>query len=174
MVIAINVLLFVLESLCYSLFMKFAKNNGKLYRYIILFILCSTLVGFINSKNLIAYFVFILSAYLGIKYLVRVKTSLYDMLVLVIMLLLKVIVELPLFLILYNVINFNYYLVVFIGELAKLLLVFLCRNKMNIWYLKLKNIWDNDNFNIRYGFTILVYLFIILTITLKLITFFKR
>lgn len=166
MVIAINIILFVLEVLYYSLFMKYTKKEGKLYKYLILFTLCSLIVGMINSKNLLAYLFFILGSYVGLKYVVKTKTSLYDMLVLVVMLLLKVIVELPLFLILYNVIHINHYLVVFIVGLVKLLLVFMFKSMMNNWYNKMKEKWNNDNFNIRYGFTILIYLYVILTIAL--------
>lgn len=174
MVIAINIILFVLEVLYYSLFMKYTKKEGKLYRYLILFTLCSLIVGMINSKNLLAYLFFILGSYVGLKYVVKTKTSLYDMLIIVLMLLLKVIIEMPLFLIFYKYIHLGHVAVTFILQLVKLLMLVLLRTKLNDWYSKFKITWNNNDFNIRYGFTIIMYLYIIITITLKLIEILKR
>lgn len=162
----ITILLFILEILFYSLFIKFSKKEGKIWKYLLLFTIVSLIVGFINSKNLLAYFVFVLSTYLGLKYIVKVKVSLYDMLVILIMLLLKVIIELPLFIIFYNLIHCGHVVASFIFQIVKLMFVFICRKKLNNWYLKFKSLWDKNEFNIRYCFTIFMYFYILLTITL--------
>lgn len=170
----ITIMLFILEVLFYSLFIKFSKKEGKIWRYILLFTLVSILIGFINSKKLISYFVFVLCTYLGLKYIVRIKASLYDMLVIVVMLLLNVTIEFPIYLIFYKLFHLNLIIVTIMFELVKLFVVVIGKRCFNENYLEFKNVWDRNDFNVRYGFTIIIYLYVIITITLKIITFLKR
>lgn len=164
--IILNIIVLILEVLYYSLFMKFSRKDGKLCKYLLLFILGTIIVTLLNSKYMPTYLIFALSMYLGLKYVIGTKTSLYDLLIIIVMLLLNVVIELPIFLVFYKVIHLEHFVVTLLFELIKLLIVFLAKNKLNELYLKYKKKWDNNDFNIRYIFTIMVYLYVIVTIAL--------
>lgn len=174
MIIFGNIVVMILEVLYYSLFMKFAKKDGKLYRYIILFFISTLVVGFINSKNFSSYLAFILATYIGLKYIVKVKASMYDILIILLMLLLNITIELPFYLIFYKLIHFNHYVMVLLFELVKLLVVFIIKYKLRINYVKFKKIWDDNRFMLRYISTTIIYSYVIITIALKISKIFNR
>jgi len=162
----------ILEVLFYSLFMKYSKKEGKLIRYVFVFIISSILVALLRNY-FPAYLLFIFSSYIGLKYIVRIKPSLYDVLVIIVMLLLNVTIELPIYLIFFKLFHFNRDIVTIMFELVKLFVVMIGKKCFDENYLKFKNVWDHNDFNLRYGFTIMLYLYVIVTIALKIFTIFK-
>ena len=150
----------------YSLFMKYSRKDGKLINYIILFIINTIMTLILGNQNLVTYLFFILLTYINLKYIIKEKISLYDMLLITIMLLSNLVIELPIFVLFYKLMKCNHFVTTLIFELTKILLIVLLRNKMNKLYQKGKLIWDNNDFNIRYIFTILIYLYVIITIVL--------
>lgn len=155
----LNVIVLILEILFYSLFMKYSRKEGNIIRYLILFTLFSFISVFLSKQFFINYILIFLFILYGLKYIVKLKVSLYDLLVIIIMFAFKIIIEIPLYYIMTIVINGV--LATMIFQSLKILIVFLLRNKLSKMYIKLKNKWDNNNFYIRYIFTILLYVYII-------------
>ena len=162
MVLHIIVLLF--EVLYYSMFMKFARKEGKFWRYLLLFSLITIVFCFINVSNLFSYLILVLMMLYGLKYIVKIKVTLYDMLLIVAMLLLKLIIEFVVMIIFYNLLNFNQFLTTIIFDLVKILFLFIFKNKIYKIAVKLKEIWNKNNFYVRYFFTIGVYIYVIISI----------
>ena len=54
-----NIIVLFYEVLYYSLFMKFARKEGKLWRYIVLYALISLLFSVIGTKAFYSYLLFI-------------------------------------------------------------------------------------------------------------------
>ncbi len=172
--IFLNIIVLVFEVLFYSLFMKYSRKDGKLSRYILLFIINSIVVAIFNNKYFTTYVLFVFVAFVGLKYIVKTKTSLYDIIPLIIMLALNLVIELPIYLMFYEILHFNHFIVTMIFEVLKLLIVILLKDKLHSLYKKYKNLWHINNFNIRYCFTIFIYLYIIISIVLKVVLTFKR
>lgn len=162
MVLHIIVLLF--EVLYYSMFMKFARKEGKFWKYLLLFSLITIVFCFINVSNLFSYLILVLMMLYGLKYIVKIKVTLYDMLLIVAMLLLKLIIEFVVMIIFYNLLNFNQFLTTIIFDLVKILFLFIFKNKIYKIAVKLKEIWNKNNFYVRYFFTIGVYIYVIISI----------
>lgn len=161
MFIFINVLILLFEVLYYSLYMKFTKS-GNLLRYILLFIINTLIIMFLNSSKLYVYLVFILTSFIGLKYIIRTKTSLYDMFVIVLMLFIKLFIEIVVISILSLFIK-NAYILSIIASIIKIALIVIGRNKLKCYYQSLKVRWDNNNFGIRYLFTIAMFLYTIIS-----------
>ena len=163
MVLHIIVLLF--EVLYYSMFMKFARKEGKFWKYLLLFSLI-TLIGIftLTNQNLISYLTLVLLMLYGIKYIVRIKISLYDMLLIVIMLLLKLIIEFIIMLIFYELLNINQFISTMIFDFIKISFLLFFKDKIYSISQKFKRLWDNNNFYIRYIFTIGIYVYVIVSI----------
>lgn len=160
-----NVILYIIilisEILYYSMFMKFAKKEGKLWKYMLTFIINTGLIFIFNSMNVLSYLVFVMFTLFALKYIVKTKTSLFDMLVIFVMMIIKVLIETPTYMIFGNL--FNIYIIGIIYSLIKIILMFLLRNELNILYKKSKKKWDNNNFYIRYIFTILMFAYSIIS-----------
>lgn len=162
--ILLNIIVLAFEVLYYSLFMKFARKEGKMYRYILLFILFSIITLFLNKRFIINYiFIFLIILY-GIKYIVRIKTTLYDLLIIIIMFIGKVIIEIPTSMIMYNLFK-NIYLSAILVSIVKILLLIIINNKFNLnsIYKKLHKIWNENNFYIRYIFCIFMFTYVIVS-----------
>ena len=158
MVLHIIVLLF--EVLYYSMFMKFARKEGKFWRYLLLFSLITIAIYILNTEYLITYLILILLILYGIKFIVKIKISLYDMLVIFIMLLTKLIIETPFYVIL-SLFTKNNFLLTFPASIFKVTILYFLKNILGNNYIKFKKIWDNNNFYIRYIFTTFMFLFVI-------------
>ena len=103
----------------------------------------------------------------AIKYIVRVKTSLYDLLTIILMLILKTIIELPIYYLLVNIVN-RYVLSILAG-IIKILMLLILNNKLNKFYNYLQNKWNNNNFYIRYLFSVMLYLYVIIVAVLLIV-----
>lgn len=158
----INIIVLIFEVLYYSLFMKLTRREGKLYKYIIAFSIITLIGLFINTRTLESYFLLVLLMLLALRYIVDRKTSLYDMLIIIIMLFVNVIVEFPIYMISYKLLKLNHFITTLIFEITKILLVILLRNILNAMYKKLHKLWNNNNFYIRYILSVLVYTYVII------------
>ena len=166
MSLLMNIIVLIFEILYYSLFMKFARKEGKFSRYILLFTLITVLFTFLGTNNVYSYFLLILTIIYGLKYIVGLKISLYDMLIIIIMLVINVIIQLPIYIIFFNVLKVSHFITTMIFEILKIIFVVCLKNNMNIYYNKMKKIWDNNNFYIRYIFSCSVFIYVIFTIIL--------
>lgn len=155
------VIILIAEIFYYSMFMKFTRKQGKFWKYLLLFALITIFFFFVGTDKIYSYLLLILTILYGLKYVVKIKTGLYDMLIIFIMLILKVLTETPIYMLLFNL--FNIYIIGIIYSLIKIILVFLLKNKLNVLYKKLKKKWDNNNFYIRYIFTILMFAYSIIS-----------
>lgn len=171
--ILLNVVVLALEVLYYALFMKFARKEGKFWRYLLLFVIASILI-LITGNTFFAYLIFILFTYTSLKVIVKTKVSLYDMLIIVVMLFLNIAIQLPIFIICFNILKVGHFMTTMIFEVTKVLLLLLLNKKMNRYYIKGKRLWDNNNFYIRYIFSCSMFIYVIVTVILKVIMPFVR
>lgn len=158
-----NIIVLIFEVLYYSMFMYFSKKEGKFCKYILLFSLITISGLFIKTNNLISYLYLVLAMLFGIKYIVKVKTTLYDMFYILVMLLLKLIIEFTFCMILYILFK-NTFISIIISNIVKLSFILLSKNNINNFYLKLKKKWDNNNFYIRYIFSCFTYVYVIVSV----------
>lgn len=162
--LVLNILVLIFEILYYSLFMKYARKESKFHKLILLFTMITIIGMIIGTNNLPSYLILILMMLFGMKYIGKLKVSLYDMLIIFIMLIIKVIIETPLYLLLVH--TANRYIVSIIPNVIKILVITLLSKKITKFYKSLKIKWDNNNFYIRYIFSILVYIYCIATVVL--------
>lgn len=155
------VIILIVEIFYYSMFMKFTRKQGKFWKYILTFIINTGLIFIFNSMSVLSYLVFVMFTLFALKYIVKTKMSLFDMLVIFAMMIIKVLIETPTYIVFGNL--FNIYVIGIIYSLIKIILVFLLRNKLNVLYKKLKKKWDNNDFYIRYIFTILMFAYSIIS-----------
>lgn len=156
----LRILVIVFEILYYSLFMKKARPEGKTIRYLILFVLFSIISFFMNDGSLISYAIILLMILYGLKYIVKLKISLYDLFFIFVMMLFKLLIE----------ITFAFIITCFIDniQIAKIILgtikvttVIVIGNRFEKLYTKLHKSWNNNKFFIRYIFDILMFIYII-------------
>jgi len=149
----------IFEILYYSLFIKLAKKEGKLWKYLLTFVLETIIIFIFNLMNVITYFIFIITTLLFLKYLVKVKTSIFDMLLIFIMLLIKVLIELPFYMLFSN--SLGIYVTGIIYSIVKMLLLYVFRNELHIMYNNMQKLWKNNNFYIRYIFSTFMFIYAI-------------
>jgi len=158
----LNIVVLIFEILYYSLFVKFAKKEGKFYKYLIVFTVSTLIIGFINIENLSAYLIFIITSITLLKYIFKIKTKVYDVVVIAIMLLIKLFIELVIVIIFSNLIES--YLIYILFSLIKIIFVYLSKNYLNKIYNKLSIKWNNNNFYIRYGFSLVIIIYVMVAI----------
>ena len=161
MELLLNIIVLIFEVLYYSLFMKFSRNEGKLWRYLLTFTLITIFFWFVGTDKIYSYLLLIFTILYGLKYIVKLKVSLYDMLIIFIMLLFKVLIETPVFMLLYNFLSI--YVIGLVYSVLKIIILNLLKNKLNIMYKVLKIKWDNNNFYIRYIFTVFLFSYTIIS-----------
>lgn len=161
MALFLYIIVLISEILYYSLFMKFTKKDGKFYKYILMFTLITIFFLFVGTDKVYSYLLLILTILYGLKYIVKVKTSIYDMLVIFIMLLVKVMIETPVYMIFFKLLDI--YTIGIIYSIIKIIVLLLLKSKLNIFYKCLKVKWDNNNFYIRYIFTVVMFLYVIIS-----------
>ena len=172
--IILNAIVLIFEVLYYALFMKFARKEGNFWRYNLLFLLISLIFSFVGTRELYSYLLLILTILYGIKFIVKTKVSLYDALIIIVMLGIKLIVEFPIYFVGYKILELNHTFITMLLEITKIFLILIIGNKLNVLYLKFKKIWDNNNFYIRYIFSCSMFIYVIVTVILKVIMPFVR
>lgn len=166
----LNVIIMFLETFYYSIFMKSVKNDGKLIRYFCAFLIVSVLGVFIGNNNLFSYLVLILMMTYSIKLIVRVKTTLFDVLVIFGMLLIKIFIEL-LFAFLIYIFTNNPFVIATILGLLKLVFLLLLKNKLHKIYKTLEKQWNENRFGIRYIFSVLMFIYVIISCLFLILNF---
>lgn len=160
MIGVLSVLVLILETLYYSAFMFYCKRDALGYKYMLMFGLVTVVGTVTGTDSLFAYLLFVVLMLLGLKYIVKSKVSLYDMLVIVIMIILKLAIELVMCMPLYTVFGNIYVVSVLVGW-AKFILVALSKDLLYDMYKKMKDVWYQNNFYIRYIFGLLTFLYTI-------------
>lgn len=168
--ILLNILVLVFEILYYSIFMYYAKGEGKFKRYLLLFSLITIINIFIESSNFYYHLLLILLIYLGIKILINKKTKLYDIFLIYLMFIFKIILEIIFSYPIYNVINDIYLSALIVGNI-KFLIVLINKRKIKIIFKKLNKIWYKNNFYIRYVLGILGIFYVALSCLYIIIEF---
>ena len=116
---------------------------------------------FIGFESFYAYTLYLVEIVLLSK-LFKIKLVLYDTLIILISLMFKLAIEMPFFIILGNKVDL--FIWVFIIGIVKNIIVILLKNKILKLYIKGKKKWDNNNFYIRYSYSIILYSYIIASI----------
>lgn len=158
-----NIVILAMEVLYYSLFMKFAKRKGKFWKYILGFIIVTIIGTIINTNNLISYLILNILIILSLKYIVRIKIVSYDLFTIFLMLFTKIIIEYVVVLIFYNLLKLPIFIVLILISLLKLLIIVLFKNKIYLINKYFNRKWNNNNFYIRYIFTILMFIYVIVS-----------
>lgn len=159
--ILLNVVVLALEVLYYALFMKFARKEGKFWRYLLSFSLVNIVLMFIGTNQIYSYLLTMLMMLYGIKYIVKIKTSIYDLLFLFIMMLIKTEIEGISCFLFFNLVS--PFLFIMIIDFLKIFFIITLRNKIETLYKYLKLKWSNNNFYIRYIFNILMFAYILMS-----------
>lgn len=157
---AIYIIILIFEILYYSFFMKYSINKGKFWRYLLLFIIFSAISWFMNDTSPISYMIILLMILYGLKYIVKVKITLYDLFFIFVMMLMKVLIELIIALPTMLILNDIEISKIIMGTM-KLSFILIIRKELNPLYLTLQKHWENNRFFIRYIFTILMFLYVI-------------
>lgn len=160
--LVINAAIIILEAIYYGLFMNFSKDDKKAIRYILLFIFIGVVGIFLNLNNIINYVILIFLILCGMKYFVKVKTYVYDIFTILLMMFFKIIIEGSLYNILIGKLNLIVTTLIF--EAIKILFVFIISKYLNRVYVKGLKIWKNNNFYIRYITSILLIIYSIVSI----------
>ena len=148
------ILVLISEILYYSMFMYSCRKEGKFYKYLICFSLITIMGLFIGTNHLVSYLALILLMLYGMKYIVGIKITLYDALIIFIMLFVKVAIETPVYMIGQG--KYDIYELGIISSVCKLIMFDFgfIRKFLNMMYIKLKVIWYKNNFCIRYIFSV--------------------
>lgn len=160
----LNIIVLILEVMYYSLFLKYAKREGKLWQYILSFIIVSIVGLFIKTNYLVSYLILVLLITLCLKYISKIKIKIYDILVIMIMIFIKSIIEHIVVLIFFTFLSKGIILTTFIFTIVKFIFVLSMRNKISKAYNSLLQKWNNNNFYIRYLFTIIMFVYIIISV----------
>lgn len=158
-----NVLTLAFEVIYYSMFIKLCKKEGKFIRYISLFTLITIMLMFIGTNQIYSYLVIVLLMLYGLKYIVKIKVSLYDMLLLFLMLLFKIIIEYIVVLVFFNILKMPISINIVLFSIIKIVILYLLRNKMYNFNKYFNKEWVENNFYVRYIFTILVFVYVIIS-----------
>jgi len=156
-----NMTIFLLEILYYSFFLRFARNKNDFIKVFIMYLISNIGLYFIGFESFYAYTLYLVEIVLLAR-LFKMKLVLYDTLVILVSLMFKLLMEIPFFIILGTKVDL--FIWVFIIGIFKNIVVILLRNKLSKLYIKGKKKWDNNNFYIRYAYSIILYSYIIASI----------
>jgi len=158
----LNIFVLVCEVLFYSLFIYFAKKEGRLWRYILGIILVILIIGFLGSQTFLVYSIQGLLFLFVLKYIVRINTKVFDLVLISLSFIIKAFIEIICVLILMNFVNTIF--VYIILSLIKVGTIYFLRNKIEYIYNKLFKKWNSNNFYIRYGSSIIIMIYFIVFI----------
>ncbi len=156
----VYIVVLIFETIYYSLFMKYSRNESKLWKYLLLFTLINTFFFFVTTDMIFSYMLLILMVLYGLKHIVNVKISLYDVFFIFVMMLLKLLIELVIALPTSMIINSIDIAKISVG-VVKCIFIFTIRHQLHKLYVKLHKYWNENKFFIRYTFTILMFLYVI-------------
>lgn len=157
--ILLNILVLVFEILYYSMFMYYAKDEGKFKRYLLLFSLITLFFCFYGTNKLDSYLLLIIMIVIGIRLIVKAKIFLFDLFIIFAMLLFNFLLQLPIYTITSLITN-NIIYITLILILEKFIFILKC-NFLKQMFENIKNKWDKNIFFIRYIFIVVMFLFVI-------------
>lgn len=160
--ILLNILVLVFEILYYSMFMYYAKGEGKFKRYLLLFTLITIIGLFIGTTYLYSYIYLIIMILIGMKLIVKCNVVFFDLFIIFIMMLFNFAIQVPFYLIM-PIFTKNLIVITFSLFSTKILFLFFA-NKLTKIFKKIKKIWNNNNFYIRYLFIVFMFTYIILSV----------
>lgn len=158
----LNVIIMFLETFYYSIFMKSARKEGDFKRYFLLFGLFAIITIFMNRRFLINYLIIFFLILYGLKFIVKLKITLFDLFFIILMFISKVIIEMPLSLLSYSIVENIYVASTMVGVL-KVIIILLFNEYVEKIYEIMKLLWKNNNFYIRYLFSISLFIYVILS-----------
>lgn len=164
----LNFIVLIFEILFYSMFMYYSKQEGKFWKYIVLFTLITIFFGFVGTNNLLSFNFLVLFILLGERYFLKVNNSFYDIFRIIIMMIFKYTIELPIYLIFINFID--YYLLMILVGIFKINILFLLKKKINTFYKWFVKSWNDNCFYTRYICSCFLYIYVIVS-TIHLIFF---
>lgn len=156
-----NIIILIMEVLYYSLFMKFTKRETNNYKNI-LFGIILVLFAFVGNCNIYGTILMPIFGLFILNILFKNNTSLYDFMNILFMTIMKIIIEFPCYTILFSFIGL--YGQAIVSSFIKILITILFRKKIKNIYIKYNIIWRQNNFYIRYIFTVGFYLYVILSL----------
>lgn len=159
----LNVAILITETIYYSLFMHYIKGNNNFFNYIKCFALVTIVGMVINTNYLISYFILMLLILLSMKYIAKDKLESYDMFSIFLMLFFKIIIEYTIVLIFYNLLKLSIPIVLIIIAVGKLFFIYILENRIRLLNRFFHKLWINNNFYIRYIFTILMFIYVIIS-----------
>ena len=162
MIILLNILGLIFEILFYSLFMKFTRKEGNFFKYLFAFTTITVIGLIIGTQSLISCLLLIAMILLGIKYIVKIKTTFYDLFFIFLMMLFKLILEAIIVFFISIIIKDPYVMAITLG-IVKILFILLFREYLNKIYEYIKIFWYQNKFFIRYIFDILMFAYVILS-----------
>lgn len=156
--IILNAIVLIFEVLYYALFMKFARKDGKFWKYFLMFLLSNILCLFISFENFYAYLFYFLGIILLSK-LFKLNFKLYDLIVIILSMIIKLIIELLFFVIIKDKIDM--FIWVAIIGIYKNEIIYVFRNNLRNIYIKIYEKWQNNNFYIKYFLNIAIFIYVI-------------
>ena len=142
--------------------MKSARKEGDFKRYFLLFGLFAIITIFMNRRFLINYLIIFFLILYGLKFIVKLKVTLFDLFFIILMFISKVIIEMPLSLLSYSIVENIYVASTMVGVL-KVIIILLFNEYVEKIYEIMKLLWKNNNFYIRYLFSISLFIYVILS-----------
>lgn len=151
------------EVLYYSIFMKCARKEGKILKYLALFAFVNIFFLFVGTNSFVSYVILLFMILFGLKYFVKIKVNLCDMLTIILMLLFKILIEAIVCLLLYLILK-DTVIPLVIANILKIAIIILFNKNINKIFSKIRDFWNKNNFYIRYIFSCLLYLYIIISV----------
>lgn len=158
----LNFVVLAFEIIYYSLFMKSIKREGKFWKYVVIFTLITLLTLLFGNKTILVYWMYVFIPIILMKYIFKIDSKLFDIFMILLVLIVKIIIEGTIVLLFKDLLNFT--IITFIFEFLKILAILLLGKIFNKVYLKGIEIWNNNNFYIRYFTSILLIIYTIITV----------
>lgn len=155
----LNIIVLIFEVLYYSMFMYYAKKEGKLWKYILLFSIVTIICGFINTKVFLNYLFLIIFILIGYKILINKKIIFFDVFIIFIMMIFKILFEFFTFYFFSLFFSNNISIIIF--EILRLFFVLYVNFNLKKFFDNIKTKWDKNDFYIRYLFIIISFSYVI-------------
>ena len=157
--ILMNIIVLIFEVLYYSMFMYYAKKEGKLWKYILLFSIVTIICGFINTKVFLNYLFLIIFILIGYKILINKKIIFFDVFIIFLMMIFKILFEFFAFYFFSLFFSNNISIIIF--EILRLFFVLYVNFNLKKFFDNIKTKWDKNDFYIRYLFIIISFSYVI-------------
>ena len=155
----LNIIVLIFEVLYYSMFMYYAKKEGKLWKYILLFSIVTIICGFINTKVFLNYLFLIIFILIGYKILINKKIIFFDVFIIFLMMIFKILFEFFAFYFFSLFFSNNISIIIF--EILRLFFVLYVNFNLKKFFDNIKTKWDKNDFYIRYLFIIISFSYVI-------------